>query len=231
MNIWAKMVSALKGEDGSTETNLDAKALDILDNEVRAVSNELKVSKDSLAELMAQRKQTENQIKTAQSAIETHENYALQALDKNDDTLALEVAEKIATLESDRQNLTEIAQEYQHSIKTLQRIIASGDANLRRLKQQVATIKATESVQRAQAAISARHVGQGKRAQTAQASLERLKDRQADKAAEFEALQETNETTKKDALLEKLADAGILTGSSGANEILDRLKKKKKKDN
>lgn len=230
MNIWAKMIHALKGDEGSNDNVLDAKALDILDSEVKAVSNELKKSKDALAELMAQRKQAEEQIELKQTAIKTHENYVLLALEKNDEGLALEVAEKIAALETDKQNDNEIRDEYQRSIKSLQKIINNADTNLKRLKQQVATIKATESVQRAQAAIAARHTGGSKRTQSAQASLERLKERQAEKSAHFEAVQETHGTAKRDVLLEKLAEAGIHTGSTEANEILDRLKQKNNKE-
>ncbi|MFQ3228950.1 PspA/IM30 family protein [Reinekea sp.] len=226
MNIWAQLIRALKGEQNEIgETLLDSHAIDILDNEVRVASVELKKSRDALAELMAKQVLANEQVEAVASAINEHENYALKALEKGDEDLALEVAEKIVSLEADKVQETSIRDAYQQSLKELQRIIKQAELNLKRLKQQVNTIKATESVQRAQAAVAARHSGSNKRLQTAQESLERLKERQSMKAARFEAVKATDGNARKDALLEKLEKAGIKTGSKDANDVLNRLKK------
>ena len=54
MNIWAKMITALRGGvNEAGEAVIDSQALRILDQEVRDASEELKRSKDGLAEIMA----------------------------------------------------------------------------------------------------------------------------------------------------------------------------------
>jgi phage shock protein A len=226
MNIWASMISALKGGEESSDALLDTKAIRILDKEILSASQELKASKDALTELIAQQKQSENVIAEQRSSISEHESYAIQALDQQDEALALEVAEKIVEIETDIQHQQDITDGYSSSIKSLQHVIKQAELNLKRLKQQVDTIKATDSVQRAQASIASRHLGNGRRLQTAQDSLARLKERQADKAARFDAEQQSAETSAKDELLEKLADAGITSGSTKANDVLARLKRK-----
>jgi phage shock protein A len=226
MNIWASMIAALKGNDESSESVLDTRAIRILDSEIQTASRELKSSKDALTELIAQQKQTEHVIAQLKTRIEEHEGYALQALEKQDESLALEVAEKIVELEADIQHQHDIRDGFAASIKDLQQIIKHAEMNLKRLKQQVDTIKATESVQRAQASIASKHRDNGQRMQTAQDSLARLKERQSAKAARFEAEQQTTNTSAKDELLEKLADAGITSGSTKANDVLARLKRK-----
>ena len=226
MNIWASMISALKGGEESSEALLDSKAIRILDKEILSASQELKASKDALTELIAQQKQSENVIAKHRSSISDHESYAIQALNQQDEALALEVAEKIVELENDIQHQQDITDDYSSSIKSLQQVIKQAELNLKRLKQQVDTIKATDSVQRAQASIASRHLGKGQRLQTAQDSLARLKERQADKAARFDAEQQSTDSSAKDELLEKLADAGITSGSTKANDVLARLKRK-----
>ncbi|MDN3648969.1 PspA/IM30 family protein [Reinekea marina] len=225
MNIWAQLVRALKGDTNEgIESLLDTQAISLLDKEVRVASAELKQSRGALTELMAKRVVANEQVDSVVKLISEHEQYALKALEKGDETLALEVAEKIASLEADKAQEVEIRDAYQHAIKDLQRIIKQAELNLKRLKQQIDTIKAMASVQRAQATVAGQHSSAKTRLQTAQDALERLKERQSMKAAQFDAVAESDPSTRKSALIEKLEEAGIKTGSSGANEVLNRLK-------
>ena len=60
MNIWAKMMTALRGGvNEAGEVIVDTQALRILDQEVRDASEELKRSKDGLAEILARQKLSE----------------------------------------------------------------------------------------------------------------------------------------------------------------------------
>ncbi len=227
MNIWAKMISALKGEPTAAgEAKADTRALRILDDEIRTASVELKQSRDALAELVAKQKLAADTIKQTQQRIAEHEDYARQAMAQENETLALEVAEKIVELEEQVQHETDIRDSYTSAIKDLQRVINQAEMNVKRLKQQLDTVKATASVQRAQATIAKRHGNGSETLQTAQDSLDRLKQRQAKKAAQFDTEQDTETENRKDALLEKLQQAGINTGSAKANSVLDRLKRK-----
>ena len=227
MNIWAKMISALKGEPTAAgEAKADTRALRILDDEIRTASVELKQSRDALAELVAKQKLAADTIKRTQQRIAEHEDYARQAMAQENETLALEVAEKIVELEEQVQHEADIRDSYTSAIKDLQRVINQAEMNVKRLKQQLDTVKATESVQRAQATIAKRHGNGSTKLQTAQDSLDRLKQRQAKKAAQFYTEQDTETENRKDALLEKLEQAGINTGSAKANSVLDRLKRK-----
>jgi phage shock protein A len=60
MNIWSKMMTALRGGVSEAgEAIVDGQALRILDQEVRDASLALKDSKDSLTEIMARQKVAE----------------------------------------------------------------------------------------------------------------------------------------------------------------------------
>jgi len=225
MNIWSKMIAALQGELTETEESLaDRQALHILDNEVSRVAVELQRSRDALAELMANQLQAATEVQQCQATITELESYAFQAIAQKNESLAMDVAEKIVEMESQTEHKTEILNSYRSSVKTLQRMIVQADLNLKRLKQQLAILKATESVQRAQAAIAARPSDGKPSMHTAQESLERLKQRQAKKAAQFQVTQEIEGSARKDALLEKLENAGIKTSSTKAIDVLNRLK-------
>lgn len=228
MNIWAKMITALRG--GATEVGeaiVDTQALRILDQEVRDASDELRQCKDSLAAIIARQKLAEEKCQQLREQITRHEGYATQALGKGEETLALEVAQKIADLENQLRSEETSAREFAASATQLRDAVKQAEQNIKRLKQQVDTVKATESVQRAQAAVAERHSGSNSRLQTAMESLERIKEKQAHKSAQMKAASELAQETSEDGLQRKLEQAGIVSSGSSAQEILARLKQKK----
>jgi phage shock protein A len=228
MNIWAKMITALRG--GATEVGeaiVDTQALRILDQEVRDASDELRQSKDALAAIIARQKLAEEKCQQMHEQISKHEGYVTQALDKGEEALALEVAQKIADLENQLRSEESAAQEYAGSAKQLREAIRQAEQNIKRLKQQIDTVKATENVQRAQAAVAERHSGSNSKLQTAMESLERIKEKQAQKSAQMKAATELAQETNEDHLQRKLEKAGIVSSGSSAQDILERLKQKK----
>lgn len=227
MNIWAKMMTALRGGvNEAGEAIVDSQALRILDQEVREASEELKQSKNSLAEIMARQKLAEEKCSQLQTQIDEHEAYALKALEKGDEPLAHEVAEKIADLENQLSQEKESSSGYAASVTKLKVAIQQTERNIKRLKQQVDTVKATENVQRAQAAVAERHSGSNSKLRTAMDSLERIKEKQALKEAQMSAASELAEDNSDVSLQTKLEEAGISPSGKNADDILERIKKK-----
>ncbi|MEH6449195.1 MAG: PspA/IM30 family protein [Oleispira sp.] len=227
MNLWSKMLTALRGGvNEAGEAMVDTQALRILDQEVRDASNELKLSKESLVSIIAQQKVAEQKVSTLKESISEYEGYAIQALNKEDEALALEVAEKIADLENQAVSEVESVTGFSNSANNLKAAIASADNNIKRLKQQIDTVKATESVQRAQEAVSQRYAGSNSKLQTAMDSLERIKKKQELTAAKLEATSELHADTGEQSLQDKLQKAGIAPQGQQASNVLERLKNK-----
>lgn len=229
MNIWSKMVTALRGGvNEAGEAIIDGQALRILDQEVRDASEELKRSKDSLAEIMARQKLAEEKCKKIKAAIDEHEGYAIKALDKGDEALAGEVAERMADFENALVLEQESTSNFSQSVEKLRAAIAQAEKNIKRLRQQVDTVKATENVQRAQAAVAERHSGSNSKMHTAMESLDRIKERQALRDAQIKAASEMAQNNPdSDSLKSKLEAAGITTSGAAGSDILARLKEKR----
>lgn len=227
MNIWAKMMTALRGGVSEAgEAIVDSQALRILDQEVRDASEELRKSKEGLVSIIARQKLAEEKVSKLKQGVEEYEGYAIKALDKGDETLAHEVAEKIADLENQLVTEQEAANGYAQSAEKLKSAVKQAEANIKRLKQQVDTVKATDSVQRAQKAVAERHAGSNSKLRTAMDSLERIKEKQALESAKMEAASEVAVETTSQNLQDKLEQAGIAPGAQKADDILERLKKK-----
>lgn len=227
MNLWSKMLTALRGGvNEAGEAIIDAQALRILDQEIRDASEELKSSKEALVAIIAQQKVSEEKAGKLKSEIAEYEGYALQALAKEDEALALEVAEKIATLENSLATEVATAEGFSASAQKLKAAISLADNNIKRLKQQIDTVKATENVQRAQESVSQRYSGSNTKLQTAMDSLERIKEKQALNAAKLQAAEELHVENAEQSLQEKLQQAGIAPNGKQASTVLERLKNK-----
>ncbi|MCH8936701.1 MAG: PspA/IM30 family protein [Gemmatimonadetes bacterium] len=228
MSIWAKVATAIRG--GASEAGeaiADNQALRIMDQEIRDADNALRKSKDALTSIIAKRKLADKKTAGLKTSLTEYEGYAMQALDKGDETLATEIAEKLAGLETELMGEEGIAKSFADSEAQLRKSVSQTEANLKRLKQQVDTVKATEIVQKSQAAVAARHSGAGSSMRSALDSLERLKTKQAERAARFEAASEIAESTEEVSLDAKLKAAGIVGGGASGGDVLARLKAKR----
>ncbi len=227
--VWAKMMTALRGGmNEAGEAVVDSQALRILDQEVRDASEELKQSKEALVAIIAQQKVAEEKAESLKKQIQEYEGYAVKALEQSNEALALEVAEKIANFEGAQQSEEATAAGHKTSADQLRQSIKQAEANIKRLKQQVDTVKATESVQRAQEAVATRYAGSDSKLRTAMESLERIKEKQAHNAAKMAASQELAAEEPDQDLEAKLKEAGIVGDEHNAEKILARLKSKVK---
>ena len=228
MSIWAKVATAVRGGVSEAgEAIVDKQALRILEQEIRDADSELGRSKEALTGIIAKRKLADKKVDSLKSSLTEYEGYAMQALNKDDDGLAIEIAEKIAGLETELLGEEGLAKAFSESEGQLRKTVGQTQANLKRLKQQVDTVKATESVQRSQAAVAARHSGAGSSMRSALDSLDRLKSKQAERAAKFEAASELAESTEEVSLDAKLKAAGIVDGGASGGDVLARLKAKR----
>ena len=228
MSIWAKVATAVRGGVSEAgEAIADNQALRILDQEIRDADNGLIKSKEALTGIIAKRKLADKKVESLKSSLTEYEGYAMQALDKGDEELANEIAGKIAGLETELMAEEGVAKSFAGSESQLRKAVTHTAANLKRLKQQVDTVKATETVQKAQAAVAARHSGTGSSMRSALDSLERLKNKQAERAAKFEAASELAESTEEVSLDDKLKAAGIVGGGASGGDVLARLKAKR----
>ncbi|OCG49211.1 phage shock protein A [Gilliamella sp. Choc5-1] len=227
MVIFKKLVTALcGGVNEAGEAIIATQALRILDQEIRDADAELKEAKESLANILAQQKLADKEVEKTQAEITEYENYAIKALENNNENLALEVAEKLSALETKCKNQKEQAIYFAENVKNLRQTISQTEINIRNLKQQVDIVKATESVQKAQSAIAQRYGNSTTKLQTALDSLERIKKRQEKTAATIEAKKELAVSENQDSLDRKLEEAGIKSSNQDAKTILARLKEK-----
>lgn len=224
--LWQRLVTAVRGGVSEIgEAIAESQALRILDQEIRDNDAELHRVRASLGETLARYKVAQDRLATTNQKLGEHEGYALKALKSGEDALAREVAAKIALLEIERDGEAVRVQDLSDGVAHLRKVAAQYEATIKRLKQQVDTVRATESVQRAQAAVASRRQASDQRVSTALESLARIKRRQAERSARHEATEDAVVIDDDQVLEGKLRQAGIIAEDDRADAVLSRLKK------
>lgn len=222
--LWQRLVAAVRGGVNELgEAIADSQALRILDQEIRDHASELHRVRATLAETLARGKVASERLEAANAKLAEYEGYALKALKAGEDALAREVAAKIALLEIERDGEAARVKEFAEGVAQLRATAARFEATIQRLKQQVDTVRATESVQRAQAAVASRRRESDDRVRTALDSLERIRRRQGERGARIDA--DAALDGEEDALEARLRRAGIIAEEDRTDSVLSRLKR------
>lgn len=226
MGILSKLFTLLRGTSHEAgQAVVDKNAITILDQEIRDTSTQLNASRQELAKLMAQSKLADQKIEARALKIAEYTRYIEGALGKGDEALARDVAGKLAPLETEQTADQSAKTHLDRSIATLKATIHKAESQVKALRTQVDTVKATASVQKAQMAIASRTAGATSGMSNALESLERIKQRQAETTARLEASEELDAETGDGDLNRKLAAAGLLEDSSSADAVLARFRK------
>ena len=224
MSMWRKMSALFRGTAHETAMAVvDANAIKILDQEIRDADTAQAKARDDLSALVARRRILENESRSFRDQAAKYEASARAALSKGDETLAREVAQRIADLERDATTKEGQIAEMRTAEDKLRQIISTTDTKIETLRREIEVVKVSESVQRAQAAVVARNAGTGSSLGSAADSLKRIKERQAINAERFSAAQELEDRRTGADLDAKLQAAGILPGQSSADDILARI--------
>jgi phage shock protein A len=223
MSVWKKLVTAVKGgANEAAQSVVDSQAIRILEQEIREAKEELRKSDHARTQILAKCKLSQQKVDSFNSSIEEYEAHARKAID-NDRQLSLDCAQKVSELKEEQAQEQAYLDQFQQSEKQLAQNIQQAKANLRRLEQQVDMVKATESVQKAQVAVSSRHMGANSKMKTATESLSRIQDKQKMRNAELQAAEELATEESSSDLEKRLSEAGIKGGKTSADDELARI--------
>ncbi|MFT6072594.1 MAG: phage shock protein A [Alphaproteobacteria bacterium] len=226
MGLFKKIIDAIRGGAREVgESIVDANGIRIFEQEVKDAEAHLLQAKKDLTEVMAKEMQTGRKVEDLNRNVIKHENYARQALEKSDETLALEVAEKISEFQSEITVQTKALDSFSAHAKRLKGMIKKTEKSLSDMKRQLVMVKTTDSVQKATQTISDNYASSGSKLLSAKDSLDRIQKRQEDLEDRLTAGEELQGEWSGSALDDKLREAGIGETASNANDILARLKK------
>ena len=229
MSIFKKIMTAIRG--GASEVGeaiIDSNATRIFEQEIRDSENHLTKAKRDLTGVMAQQMAASREVDRLKREVTEHEGYAIQAMEKGDDTLALAVAEKISTLESELSSQQQALDSFSGSANRLKELVKKSERQVGEYKRQLSMVKTTESVQKATSAITDNFSSSNSKLLNAKDSLERIKAKQQKFDDQMKAAELHESDTADNSLAAQLKEAGIGAADNNANSVLERLKAKQK---
>jgi phage shock protein A len=224
MAVFSKVLTMLRGnlrEIG--QSVVDSNASTIYEQEIVEATAHVATAKHDLTAVMAKEMQAGREIERLRGELQKYEDLAVQALQKDENGLAEEVAARVADLEVAVAEQEAARTQYANHIVRLKDMIRSAEATLREHERQLAMAKTTESVYKATATISQSMGSSGSKLMSAKESLERIRQRQQDMADRMQAAEALEGEFGTKALESKLAQAGIGERANRKADIMARL--------
>jgi phage shock protein A len=225
MGVIGKLVTLVRGSARELgESIVDAGGVRIYEQEIHDAKTAIAQAKIDLTGVMAKEMQSAREIERARAEIARLEGLAVEALDKEKETLAEEVAAKVAELEVELERQTQLHAEYAVQANRLKDLIKSSEAKIREHERAVQMTRAAESVYKATHSISDSIGASGSRLVSARESLERIKKRHEDLSDRITAAETLDRELGSRALETKLAEAGIGEDIVRKEKVLARIR-------
>ena len=205
----------------------DRSALLILDQQIRDSAAGIERAKRALAVAIAQDEAEGKRLETTLSRIADLEERAVAALSGGSDELAAEAAEAIAVMEMDRDSIREARATFAREITGLKAAVRKSGQRLAELERGRRIALAAESVRRLKTGTVLSGPSGTTALADAEATLRRLRERQAEDAATENAYETFDAEANPAGIAEKLEAAGFgkRTRPTAAS-VLERLRQK-----
>jgi len=222
------VVTLIRGRAHEAEERLaDRHALSLLDQQMRDAAFSLDRAKKALAVAMAQDKAEAHRLEATRAQLAELEMRAVAALKAGREDLAQRAAENIAALEGDAQAAEKARAIFAVEIAKLERHVRNQSARLAELERGRRIARAAEAVRIARRGRLEDAPCHQATLSEAEATLTRLRERQAEVCAAETALDALDAEPGAENLNETLADAGFGPPvKPRASDVLARLKEK-----
>ena len=148
------------------------------------------MSVKSLTAVMADKMKEERKVDSLTKDIAEYEKKAMALLEKDNQALAVEVAEKIAELENEQAVHQQAVTAFAAKVNSLKDLMKKAERTIRDHERELNMVKTTESVQKAQMSINENYGSGIGKLGDAKASLERIKAKQQEREDRMKAAEE-----------------------------------------
>jgi phage shock protein A len=225
--MFKTLFALVRGAAAAAEEEvIDRSALLILDQQIRDAATAVERGKRALAVAVAHDEAEGKRLEATLARLADLEERAVAALAGGREDLASEAAESIAMMEADRDAVREARATFAREIAHLKKATADAGRRLAELERGRRIAHAAEAVRRLKARGPAR-AGGAAALSDAEATLRRLRERQAEDAAVDASLESFDASAAADTVATRLEAAGFGKRiRSTAADVLDRLRKR-----
>jgi len=224
MSVWGKLFSAVRGGVNEVaEGAADAQALRILDQEIRDAETALRRARSDLAGIMATTKSLARRVDEARAKEAKDMESARAAMAAGREDLARGLAERVSRNRAESARDVGEHERLQAQQAQMIRAVQDTETRIQTMRREVESVKANESLLKAQSAIASSHAGVNSRLGSAMESLERVRKRQEMTAGRLEAGAELQALESGSALDRALLEAGIGSGRNSSDDVFAEI--------
>lgn len=226
-SVWGKLATFFRGATHeAVQAANDKGALVILDQEIRDAERQQNEAKEALTGILAKQKLQEDSIAALSNDIDSYTQKATKAVEMGNQELALEIAAVIGQKSQARDTEQALLDQYKSFADKQRNIVINSDSRIKAARQQADVAKARDSIQKAQKNVLAATGSTTGGLNNAMDSLNRIRQRQDETDAKFEAREALDNEMNGQSLEQKMKDAGLSDDKYGAANILAGLQKK-----
>lgn len=208
--MWERLWTLMRARSHAAgEAITDARALDILEQQIRDAADGVREAARQLASLIAREMQDRRVLEAAKARLAEHERFALAALTRGEEALAAELAATIGSTERERDQLSTSVAETVAAIARLRGTISTAEQRVTVLRRELATSRARAALRRTNSRIARRCDGAASALESAEETLARIRERDTDCADHEAAAEILRREADGTSLREKLHAAGI----------------------
>lgn len=205
---------------------LDHNAITIFEQEIRQAEEALPTARYHLASVMAERKKLEREIVHLRESVHLRLQQAQNALDKNEEGLARELADHIADDENLLEKLSRQAAALQLQEAALTQRMRKSVQSIKHYQRELALAKANRHAHNAVGALGACSSDLSTRLSDMESSLQKIQQQQSHQSDLHDALDHIQAEISGETLEQRLQSAGIGSGKHDGAAVLARLKRK-----
>lgn len=226
--MFKTVTTFLRGKQSEArEAFIDANALTLIDQYLRDAGQDLQQARRALAVAKAQEVAEETRIADITRRIADLEARALAALNGGREDLASDAAQAIADLEIDRTASETALGQFRSATAKLKRRVDDAERRITELDRGRRTARVSEAVRQLRAPVALSPNSPSGALADAEATLKRLKERQAQDEAIANAAEEDCASRDASAIADRLEAAGFGAATRpNGRSVLERLKAK-----
>ncbi len=229
MGIISDLFKAIKGGANEVgEAIVDTQAIRIYEQDIREAEDAIRKAKGSLTRLKSSEIALARKVRVIEDDIADYEQKAVSALDAANEALAIEIAERISSLEEELAPLNEELASLKRDVLGINKTIKNREKTIAKNKRELDKVKTVDLVQKTTKSISNNLAATNSTTNSVKRSLDRIKAKQQRHTDEMAAGEWLEEENSADDLDKKIKAAGLGGQSAGSSDVLARLKAKSK---
>jgi phage shock protein A len=225
MKILRGIYHALRG--GASEVGegiVDANATRIFEQSIRDAETGINDANQSLSKLKSSEIGLQKKVATLATDIADYTEKAKAAMAQQKDELAMNIANKIIELTSERDEYAAEQVSLDNQVNKIHKIIQKRKKEIEKNKRELQKAKSYEQLHKTQSAVASAMPTNDSAAKRMQFAMDRVKQKQQDTENQMEANDWLSEATNDQDLDKKISAAGLGKQSQSAKDLLDSMR-------